>query len=224
MQRLGQQAEEHPRGAHEERQRYGRQPDLAGHPPVRGGRSGATRASKAASQSIVSSSRSTGASPTPVRCVVRHTTCLRLTAQATVAHPARGQGTKGGTHDERRRRAGGPGGRRDGVEPRPGDGAVERATRTWSARVATTARCGRGWSAGSPGACPRAAPRITELQPTSANGMSNETLLLTACWREGGEPRQERLAARLAPDPGDVPVFPGTTWSASTRSSGWSAS
>ena len=53
-----------------------------------------------------------------------------------------------------------------------------------------------------------AAPRITELQPTSANGMSNETLLLTACWREGGEPRQERLAARLAPDPGDVPVFP----------------
>jgi aminoglycoside phosphotransferase (APT) family kinase protein len=53
-----------------------------------------------------------------------------------------------------------------------------------------------------------AAPRITELQPTSANGMSNETLLLSADWQEADEPRHERLVARLAPDRRDVPVFP----------------
>ncbi len=53
-----------------------------------------------------------------------------------------------------------------------------------------------------------ATPRITDLQATSATGMSNETLLLSACWREGGGLRQERLVARLAPDPHDVPVFP----------------
>ncbi|HEY7072926.1 MAG TPA: phosphotransferase family protein [Acidimicrobiales bacterium] len=53
-----------------------------------------------------------------------------------------------------------------------------------------------------------AEPRITGLEATSATGMSNETLLLSACWQERGEPRQERLVARLAPDPRDVPVFP----------------
>jgi len=53
-----------------------------------------------------------------------------------------------------------------------------------------------------------AEPRITGLEATSATGMSNETLLLSACWQERGEPRQERLVARLAPDQRDVPVFP----------------
>jgi aminoglycoside phosphotransferase (APT) family kinase protein len=53
-----------------------------------------------------------------------------------------------------------------------------------------------------------AAPRITGLEGTSANGMSSETLLLDATWTEDGEPRVERLVSRLAPDDKDVPVFP----------------
>ncbi len=53
-----------------------------------------------------------------------------------------------------------------------------------------------------------AAPRITGLEATSATGMSNETLLLSASWQERGEARSERLVARLAPDRADVPVFP----------------
>jgi aminoglycoside phosphotransferase (APT) family kinase protein len=63
-----------------------------------------------------------------------------------------------------------------------------------------------GWLAGR---LPEgAAPRITGLEATAATGMSNETLLLSARWQEQGEPRSERLVARLAPDPRDVPVFP----------------
>ena len=42
---------------------------------------------------------------------------------------------------------------------------------------------------------------------TSANGMSSETVLLTAAWTEGGVHREEQLVARVAPDPSDVPVF-----------------
>ena len=38
--------------------------------------------------------------------------------------------------------------------------------------------------------------------------MSSETLLVSAGWDDGGTPRHERLVARLAPDPADVPVFP----------------
>ncbi|MBA2279715.1 MAG: phosphotransferase family protein [Acidimicrobiia bacterium] len=53
-----------------------------------------------------------------------------------------------------------------------------------------------------------AAPAVTGLEGTSANGMSSETLLLDATWTEGGNPRAERLVARLAPDGADVPVFP----------------
>jgi aminoglycoside phosphotransferase (APT) family kinase protein len=51
-------------------------------------------------------------------------------------------------------------------------------------------------------------PKIPELEATSANGMSSETVLLTASWTDDGEQRQERLVARVAPDPADVPVFP----------------
>ena len=47
-------------------------------------------------------------------------------------------------------------------------------------------------------------PSITQLHPTSANGMSSETLLFDATW--GGEERH--LVARVAPDVHDVPVFP----------------
>ena len=49
-----------------------------------------------------------------------------------------------------------------------------------------------------------AAPEITELHATSANGMSSETLLFDATW--DGE--QRHLVARVAPDTHDVPVFP----------------
>jgi aminoglycoside phosphotransferase (APT) family kinase protein len=49
---------------------------------------------------------------------------------------------------------------------------------------------------------------ITDLQGTAANGVSSETLVFDATWTDGGEPQVHRLVARLAPDPGDVPVFP----------------
>lgn len=51
-------------------------------------------------------------------------------------------------------------------------------------------------------------PLVPELTATSANGMSSETLLFQATWTEAGAPRSERLVARVAPDPRDVPVFP----------------
>ncbi len=38
--------------------------------------------------------------------------------------------------------------------------------------------------------------------------MSSETLLFDATWTEDGEVRTERLVARVAPEPHDVPVFP----------------
>jgi aminoglycoside phosphotransferase (APT) family kinase protein len=53
-----------------------------------------------------------------------------------------------------------------------------------------------------------AEPNIPELEATSANGMSSETILFTAEWNEGGGAKSERLVARVAPDPTDVPVFP----------------
>jgi len=54
-----------------------------------------------------------------------------------------------------------------------------------------------------------AAPMVRELDAaTSANGMSSETILFTAAWTEDAGAREERLVARVAPDPADVPVFP----------------
>ncbi len=54
-----------------------------------------------------------------------------------------------------------------------------------------------------------ASPRITALEGTSANGMSSETLLFDATWKDDdGVPRDRRLVARLAPGAHDVPVFP----------------
>jgi aminoglycoside phosphotransferase (APT) family kinase protein len=55
---------------------------------------------------------------------------------------------------------------------------------------------------------PGAEPRVDAVEGTSANGMSSETLLFEAAWRESGAARHERLVARLAPDAHDVPVFP----------------
>ncbi|MBV8235263.1 MAG: phosphotransferase family protein, partial [Acidimicrobiia bacterium] len=53
-----------------------------------------------------------------------------------------------------------------------------------------------------------AEPKVPDLEATSANGMSSETILFTAEWNEGGTARREQLVARVAPDPSDVPVFP----------------
>jgi aminoglycoside phosphotransferase (APT) family kinase protein len=53
-----------------------------------------------------------------------------------------------------------------------------------------------------------AAPVVGSLEGTSANGMSSETLLFDAEWTDDGGRRPERLVARMAPDPADVPVFP----------------
>jgi aminoglycoside phosphotransferase (APT) family kinase protein len=55
---------------------------------------------------------------------------------------------------------------------------------------------------------PGAEPNVPELEATSANGMSSETILFTAAWTEDGRVRDERLVARIAPDAVDVPVFP----------------
>jgi aminoglycoside phosphotransferase (APT) family kinase protein len=52
-----------------------------------------------------------------------------------------------------------------------------------------------------------ASPAVPELSATSANGMSSETLLFEATWSDAGSTRWERLVARAAPDPGDIPVF-----------------
>jgi aminoglycoside phosphotransferase (APT) family kinase protein len=63
-------------------------------------------------------------------------------------------------------------------------------------------RLGR-WLAGRlPGA------EITSLATPSASGMSSETLVFDARWNENSDGCSGSFVARLAPDPGDVPVFP----------------
>jgi len=51
-------------------------------------------------------------------------------------------------------------------------------------------------------------PEISELSSPSGTGMSSETLLFDADFREGGESRRLSLVARLAPHAADIPVFP----------------
>ena len=52
-------------------------------------------------------------------------------------------------------------------------------------------------------------PQVHDVMGTAANGMSSDTVLFTASWREqDGTRRTEALVARIAPDPADVPVFP----------------
>ena len=53
-----------------------------------------------------------------------------------------------------------------------------------------------------------AAPTISELSAPTTNGLSSETLLFDAEWRDGNTRHTQRCAARLAPDPTAVPVFP----------------
>jgi aminoglycoside phosphotransferase (APT) family kinase protein len=50
--------------------------------------------------------------------------------------------------------------------------------------------------------------RVTSVEVPSSNGMSSETLLFDAEWTEAGGAVARQLVARVAPDPGDVPVFP----------------
>jgi aminoglycoside phosphotransferase (APT) family kinase protein len=51
--------------------------------------------------------------------------------------------------------------------------------------------------------------QVRDVVGTAANGMSSDTVLFSASWREpDGAPRDEALVARIAPDAGDVPVFP----------------
>jgi aminoglycoside phosphotransferase (APT) family kinase protein len=54
----------------------------------------------------------------------------------------------------------------------------------------------------------RAAPTVSPLEGPTSTGMSTETLLFEASWREAGQTRRQALVARVAPDPSAVPVFP----------------
>ena len=52
-------------------------------------------------------------------------------------------------------------------------------------------------------------PQVHDVVGTAANGMSSDTVLFSAWWREpDGTRRDESLVARIAPDAADVPVFP----------------
>jgi aminoglycoside phosphotransferase (APT) family kinase protein len=53
-----------------------------------------------------------------------------------------------------------------------------------------------------------AEPSVPSLAVPETNGMSSETLLFDAEWRNGSGPRRRALVARLAPEPSAVPVFP----------------
>lgn len=52
-----------------------------------------------------------------------------------------------------------------------------------------------------------AKPRVTVESGIDSNGMSSETILLTADWDEDGRHVEQRLVARVAPTAEDVPVF-----------------
>jgi aminoglycoside phosphotransferase (APT) family kinase protein len=49
---------------------------------------------------------------------------------------------------------------------------------------------------------------VSPLAGPATNGMSSETLLFDARWREGGAWKTAALVGRVAPDPAAVPVFP----------------
>ena len=53
-----------------------------------------------------------------------------------------------------------------------------------------------------------AMPEVSQVAGTEANGMSSDTVLFHAAWHEDGHDHDEALVARIAPDAGDVPVFP----------------
>ena len=51
-------------------------------------------------------------------------------------------------------------------------------------------------------------PRISTLEVPASNGMSSETVLFEATWREGNSTHAQPRVARVAPDMSAVPVFP----------------
>lgn len=53
-----------------------------------------------------------------------------------------------------------------------------------------------------------AGAEVSALKMPESNGMSSETVLFDASWREGGNTLTRQCVARLPPDAGAVPVFP----------------
>jgi len=53
-----------------------------------------------------------------------------------------------------------------------------------------------------------ATPEVTVESGVDANGMSSETIILTARWAQNGKPTEQRFVTRVAPTAADVPVFP----------------
>src|SRR5262245_53195624 len=53
-----------------------------------------------------------------------------------------------------------------------------------------------------------AAPSVSEVTAPSGTGLSSETLLFDAHWRERGEPHGGSFVARMSPDMTRFPVFP----------------
>ena len=53
-----------------------------------------------------------------------------------------------------------------------------------------------------------AVPEVTVESGVDATGMSSETIILTARWRQDGQPIEQKLVARVAPTAEDVQVFP----------------
>jgi aminoglycoside phosphotransferase (APT) family kinase protein len=53
-----------------------------------------------------------------------------------------------------------------------------------------------------------ATPKVAVESGVDANGMSSETIILTARWTQDGKPTEQRFVTRVAPTAQDVPVFP----------------
>jgi aminoglycoside phosphotransferase (APT) family kinase protein len=53
-----------------------------------------------------------------------------------------------------------------------------------------------------------ATPVVTVESGVDTNGMSSETIILTARWTQNGKPAEQRFVTRVAPTAADVPVFP----------------
>ena len=51
-------------------------------------------------------------------------------------------------------------------------------------------------------------PQIVSLHRPESNGLSSETILVDATWLEDGTRTEHPLVIRVAPDPGNMPVFP----------------
>ncbi len=86
----------------------------------------------------------------------------------------------------------------------PSDREVEHIT-TSTRDPAESAEHLRQWLAERLG--PGSDPTITEVSSPESNGMSSETLLFTATWREHGTTATRRLVARIEPPTSDYPVF-----------------